>query len=261
MRTIETYERFHRHIRAWAAGEVDCLLVAGTPGTGKSHSYQGVLGNRHYHQFSARKSPLRVYCDLYDDPTLPVIFDDISALFKDDNFVDMLKSLCETDRKIIRWGTTTSKLDGRKCSFVCTSPVLIVLNKIPDRNPDVKAVLDRCDGIRFKPTKAEIIARMREIFPNDGYLIDIMSELPVLPTLRTLVKARRWAQSEHLDLLEELFGECGVPEPIRDLIEIMRAHPEPEWCGRYLSKTGLTDRTYRRHKVLACEVLACGGSS
>ena len=260
MRKIDTYERFQRHIQAWVEGEVDCLLVVGKPGTGKSHSYKDVLGNRRYHQFSARKSPLRVYCDLYDSPTLPVAFDDISALLTDDNFIDMLKSLCETGRKVIRWGTTTSKLDGRKSSFICTSPVLIVLNKIPDKNPDVHAILDRCDGIRFEPTKAEIISRMREIFPEDEYLIDIMADLPILPTLRTLVKARRWARSKHLDLLEELFGECGVPRPVNALLEIMQAQPEERWCELYVEATGLTDRTYRRHKALASEVLACHGS-
>jgi len=260
MRKIDTYERFHRHICAWADGEVDALLVVGKPGTGKSHSYKDVLGNRKYHQFSARKSPLHVYCDLHDEPTLPVVFDDISDLLTDNNFIDMLKSLCETGRKVVRWGTTTSKLDDRKRSFVCTSSILIVLNKIPDKNPDVKAILDRCDGIQFEPTKIEIISRMRDVFPDDGHLIDIMSEVSVMPTLRTLVKARCWAKSEHLKLLEELFSECGVPKPVSTLIEIMKAHPEDQWCRRYVEMTGLTERTYRRHKALASEVLICRGS-
>ena len=187
----------------------------------------------------------------------PVVFDDISALLTDNNFLDMLKSLCETGKKSIRWGTTTSKLDVRAKSFNCTSPVLIVLNKIPDKNPDVRAILDRCDTIRFNPTKVEIIKRMREIAPNDSHLIDLIAELPVLPTLRTLVKARQWAQSQHLDLLEELFAECGVPEPVSVLITIMQNHPEAQWCRRYVETTGLTDRTFRRHRAIATELLAC----
>ena len=50
MRKIETYDRFHRHIRAWAAREVDCLVVLGEAGTGKTHSYRDVLGNRSCHE-------------------------------------------------------------------------------------------------------------------------------------------------------------------------------------------------------------------
>jgi hypothetical protein len=257
MRLITTYERYHRHVQAWAEREIDCLFVLGKPGTGKSISYKTIMGNRRHHLFSARKSPLQTYCDLYDAPNLPVVFDDISALLTDSNFIDMLKSLCETGRKVIRWGTTTSKLDNRTREFTCTSPVLIVLNRLPQKNPDVMAILDRCDGIQFEPNKREIIERMRVVFPDDGHLIDIMAELPVLPTLRTLVKARQWAQSKNLDLLEELFAECGVPEPVEALLAIMQAHPRADWCSHYQEATGLTDRTYRRHKAIARELLAC----
>ena len=261
MRVIETYERYHRHIHAWVEREIDCLFVLGSPGAGKSESYRRSLGNRPYHLFRARKSPLTVYCDLYDDPSWPVVLDDISALTKDDNFIDMLKSLCETGRKEIRWGTSTPKLGDRKRRFVCTSPILIVLNKLSEKNPDITAILDRCDAIRFAPTKSEIIDRMREIFPEDEKLIDLIAELPVLPTLRTLLKARQWARSKHLNLIEELYAECGVPKAIRTLTDIMETRPEREWCSHYLAATGLTDRTYRRHKAIADELINCRGSA
>ena len=257
MRKVNGYGRLHRHVRAWADDEIDCLLIVGRPGTGKSYSYKEVLGNRRYHMFSARQSALQVYCEVHDDPELPVILDDISALLTDNNFIDMLKNLCETSRKVLRWGTTTPKLEGRKRSFVCTSSVLIVLNEIRDKDPDVRAILDRCDVIYFDPTKTEVINRMREIFPEDGHLIDLIAELPVLPSLRTLVQARQWARSKHLDLLEELCDECGVPQPVSTLINIMQNHPDEQWCQRYVEATGLTDRSYRRHKAIASGLLAC----
>lgn len=257
MRKIESYERFERHIRAWAEREVDCLLALGTPGTGKSSSYKQLLREGSYHLFSARKTPIQVFAELYDAPSKPVIFDDISALLKDANFLDMLKALCETGKKTIRWGTTTAKLEGRATSFVSTAPVLIVLNRMPNKNEDVRAVLDRCDAIEFAPTKAEVLARMRVIFPGENELIDLLAELPVLPSLRTLVKAKQWAQSQHLRLTEELFSECGVPEPVVRLVEIMQGCQESEWCERYIEATGLTDRTYRRHKAIATEINSC----
>lgn len=257
MRKIESYERFERHICAWIEREIDCLLVLGRPGTGKSHSYRELLPEGSYHLFSARKTPLQVYTELYDAPSKPVIFDDISALLKDANFLDMLKALCETGKKTIRWGTTTAKLEGRATSFVSTSPVLIVLNRMPNKNEDVRAVLDRCDAIEFVPTKAEVLARMRVIFPGDSELIDLLAELPVLPSLRTLVKAKQWARSKYLSLTEELFSECGVPDPVVRLVEIIQEFRESEWCERYIAATGLTDRTFRRHKAIATEIIAC----
>ncbi len=102
---------------------------------------------------------------------------------------------------------------------------------------------------------------MRQLFPADCDLIDLMERLPVIPTLRTLVKARQWRQSRHLDLAEELLDECGVPQAVRQLAEIMETKTEREWCSAYVAATGLTDRTYRRHKLLAEQIITCRKSA
>ena len=173
----------------------------------------------------------------------------------------MLKSLCESGRRTLHWGTTTSKLEGRPRTFVCTAPVLIVMNKIPSRDADVAAILDRYDAIEFAPTKSEVIARMHELFSAEAELIDLIAELPKLPSLRTLIKARRWQNSKHLKLVEELLAECGAPQAVVHLARIIESHPEGEWCTRYLVETGLTDRTYRRHKRLALQLVECRASA
>ena len=102
----------------------------------------------------------------------------------------MLKNLCERGPATIRWELSTPKLEGRVTSFKCTSPVLILPNTLPAKNPDLLAVLDRCHNFEFLPTKVQVIAYMREYFPNDGKLIDLMEELAVMTSLRTLMKAR-----------------------------------------------------------------------
>ena len=120
MRKVDTYDRFHRHIRAWVARRIDCLVVLGKPGIGKSWAARTAVGDRPCHSFSARQTPIEVYNRLYDHPDWPVMFDDVPALLQDHIFVDMLKNLCETGGKTIRWGTTTDRLQGREKSFDCT---------------------------------------------------------------------------------------------------------------------------------------------
>jgi hypothetical protein len=261
MRTIATYSRFDRHIAAWVAGEISALCVVGSPGNGKSYSYESALRGMPYHLFRARRTPIKVYNELYDHPDWPVVFDDISALLRDDNFLDLLKSLCELlTARTIHWATSTDKLEGRANSFRCTSKILLIMNEIPKNRPDVFAVLDRCDAIRFEPKKREVIARMRHAFPHDTALIDLIEKLAVLPSLRTLIKARQWQNSKHLDLVEELRSECGIPEAVNSLVQIMTRHPEGEWCQRYIRETGMTERTYRRHKLQASQVAECSVS-
>ncbi len=257
MKKVPTYERFHRYMLAWLARDFGCLTICGDPGVGKSWAARELLKGRPYHWFSAKQTPLLVYNQLCDNPHWPVVFDDVSGMMRDSNFVDMFKNLCEDGVATVRWGSTTAKMKARPTRFQCTSPVLTLLNRMPAKNPDVEAVMDRWQSLEFKPIKSQIIAYMREYFRADGELIDLLADLPVMPSVRTLIKARQWARSEYLDLHEELLAECGAPEGVSVLIEIMERFPKKEWCSRYLEATGRNERTYRRHKRLAEQVLAC----
>ncbi len=257
MRTIKQYGRYQRHINAWRDGDIEFLAVFGPPGVGKTHAYLACLGNRAYLRFGGRQSPLEVYKALHDAPHLPVVFDDVAALLRDDCFRDMLKGLCDAPPRIVRWATSTTRLDGRSTSVICTGPVLIVLNKLPSDDEDIAAVLDRFDAVRFQPSKEEIITRMRALWPADRELIDLLAELPGIPSLRTLVRARRWQRSPHLEVIEELLDECGAPQPVVLLATIMVSQPENTWCRTYRERTGLTDRSYRRHKRIAEQLVAC----
>ncbi len=260
MKKIKTYQRFFAFLLAWLDRSIESLVVVGTPGVGKSWAGRELLKGRPHHWFSARQTPLQVYNQLCDNPDWPVVFDDVPALLTDGDFVDMFKNLCVDGVATVRWGSPTAKLEGRPTSFRCTSPVLILLNKMPYADPDVVAVPDRCHNIEFKPVKSEVIAYMRKYFPGDGELIDLLADLAIMPNIRTLLKARQWARSEYLNLREELLADCGVPEGVALLIEIMERFPKAEWRDRYMKATGQTDRQFRRNRKAAAEVLACRGT-
>ncbi len=257
---VKEYKRFYRYMKRWAFRRIESLIVVGTPGVGKSWTAMRLLRGRPHHWFSARQTPLEIYRRICDAPHIPIVFDDVAALLRDKTFLDLLKNLCERGTSTLRWGTNTHLLEGRPTSFRTTAKVLIFLNSLPKKNEgDLAAVLDRCHHFDFRPDKSQVIAYMREYFPDDRKLIDIMEMLTVRPTLRMLGKIRDLDDGSDEDgsLYEEVFAAFGVAEAVVTLIDIMERFPKDEWCERYMKATDQTDRQFRRNRKIAAELLAC----
>ena len=70
-------------------------------------------------------------------------------------------------------------------------------------------------------------------------------------------KALKWRDSAHLDLVEELLAECGVPDAVYQLVRIMETEAENVWCSRYKKRTGKSERSFRRDRKLAEQLVAC----
>ena len=254
------YERFYRYMKGWAFRSIDSLIVVGTPGVGKTFTAKKLLRGRPHHWFSAKQTPLEIYTHICDAPRIPIVFDDVAALLRDKTFLDLLKNLCERGTSTLRWGTNTHLLEGRPTSFRTTAKVLIFLNSLPKKNEgDLAAVLDRCHHFSFEPDKAQVIAYMREYFPDDRKLIDLMETLSVRPTLRMLGKIRDLDDGieDGGSLYEEVASIFGVPDAVVTLIDIMERFPEDEWCKRYMEATTHGDRQFRRNRKIAAELLAC----
>ena len=258
MRTVHNYERFHRHILAWASGEIENLIVLGAPGLGKSWAVSNALVNIQKLWFGGRTTALEAYLQIHDFRNQCVVFDDVSALLKDNNFLDLLKGLLEHGPSTIKWNTSTALLEHRPKSFITSSRCLVLLNQIPDKCPHVRAILDRCDVISFEPAKAEIINYMRSNFSQDRELIDMLVELPIANiTVRLLQKMRSWRDSEYLSLHTELASECKMNESVSQLLDIMKQFDEQEWSKRYAEIVGKSVRSFQRDKKLADQIIDC----
>ena len=274
MRKVTTFDQFRRNVRSWAEGYIQTLLVVGPPGVGKTTTIREVIAkvqeeNKEKstdpdppeepgcHHLTGRMSAIEVFRLLRDEPLSLVVFDDLSGILGDRHFITLLQQLCETRPfRWISWKTNAPILKGEKTGFVCVARVLVVLNKVPRNNEPLQAVLDRMDAISFEPTKAEILTKMRQVWPEHPDLIDLLVDLPVEPSLRHLVKAIGWQKSPHLNEVEELLSECGVPEPIQCLYRIMLSEPEASWLARYREKTGKSERSFRRHKRTVRKLIA-----
>ncbi|HOW73589.1 MAG TPA: hypothetical protein PKY77_23555 [Phycisphaerae bacterium] len=236
--------------------------MVGKGGLGKTHEYEQALEGGPYHQFRGRVSGFDMFLQVQEYPDWPIVFDDVKRLMVDPEAVDIMKQLAETTReRTIRWNTTA--LEDAQKEFVCTSRILVVLNALPTCNPDIEAILDRFDTIEFSPTKAEVIGRMRSFAENQAD-VDLIATLPVVPSLRTLVKYQDWKRSE-LDPVEELLAECGVSDEVVAIMSIMEHFPQRQWIKQYQTVTGknyeAAKRDWTRKRATAAQLVEAAAKS
>lgn len=256
MRKVETYERLENFYNAWVDGDVPRLAIVGRGGTGKTHGYEN-LRLPSMHRFVGRTSALKIYETVLDDPSLPIVFDDIRQLLKDPACLDLMKQLCERRKtRTIRWRTRAVPVDRQ--SFICTSSVLMVLNWIPKNDHDVDAILDRFDVLHFDPTKSEIIKRMR-LFAKSQKDVDLFAEIDIIPSLRTLEKFQDWKKSPHINELEELYSECGVSQDVMTVCKLLESQSRTK-IKDYAAMTGKSysaaKRDFARKSQVARQLLA-----
>lgn len=235
-RPVQTYDRLDRLYRAWSKGDVPFLAVVGRGGIGKTHGYESL--EIPCHLFRGKTSPVQMYMDVMAAPAMPIVFDDIRRLMKDDDSIDLMKQICDSKPvRTIRWRTTTHLIPADSRSFECSSSVLVVLNHVLSNDPDVEAIIDRFDAIEVVPTKAEIIARMR-IFARCQDDVDTLEQLPIDPTLRHLKRFEQWKEADDLDEIEEVLSLCRIPQPLLQMMQILETTPTHQRIKAYQKLSG-----------------------
>ena len=243
-RKVDTYDRLERFVRSWMKGAPPMLAIVGPAGRGKSSAYEQALNGKPYHLFRGRTTAIHLYTEVKERPHLPIVFDDVRQLLREPSTIDTMKQLCDSrPERQIRW--RTKALPDAERQFACTSTCLVVLNEVRRNDPDVEAIIDRLDVIRFDPTKAEIIRKMRS-FAKCQRDVDVIAEAPVLPSLRTLIKYQYWKESEELDEVRELYDECGVPDSIQMIMSIIDTCPRKDWIKTYQQSCGKSYEAAKR---------------
>ena len=136
------------------------LLLYGETGLGKTYSIMKafneigvpfVLVNGHI-------TSLELYHFLFEHRTENIVLDDVNVLENDDN-LNMLKACLSDNSRVVHYHTTSSKLRVPK-QFVFEGRILILLNEIPKKMENLKAVESRFLTYELKlsyETKLEII--------------------------------------------------------------------------------------------------------
>jgi hypothetical protein len=157
---LTTYAGLDRHVRAFARGTFNLLILLGAPGLQKSRVVRDALPDACWIECHA--TPLGIYRRLWECRDEPVVIDDVDSLHANRAAVRLLKALCQTEpRKTIAWESDAPALRREEIPrrFSTSSRVLIVANDWRTLNANVAALEDRGHVLAFEPAALEVHLR------------------------------------------------------------------------------------------------------
>lgn len=148
--TLITESVAKRHIKA--------LILAGSPGLGKSHTVLSTMQQSkvNHYVISGSIKATGLYKALHDNRSSIVIVDDADQIFSDETSLNLLKAACDTkENRIISWLSETKMVDTNEIpierSFNFTGSLVVITNydieamanKKTKLAPHLKALLSR----------------------------------------------------------------------------------------------------------------------
>jgi len=190
---VTTYSELERYARAFAEGHLNLLMLCGAAGLGKSQCVRRVVGEDAC-WIDGNATPFGIYMQAYEHRNMPVVLDDVDALYRDRNGIRLLKALAQTEKvKRLCWQTDARTLDRRGIprEFTTTSRAVIIANEWKSLNADVAAVEDRGHFLLFEPAAVEVHCQAGGWFWNQEVFDFVADHLHLLShhSLRTYVLA------------------------------------------------------------------------
>jgi hypothetical protein len=155
---LKTYAELAAYVRAFAAGNLQLLMLFGPPGVGKSRAVRRAL-DRCVGWISGQATPLGIYLEAYAHRHHPLVLDDVDGLYADRGGIRLLKALCQSEpTKTLSWHTATPILRRREVPshFTTSSRVALIGNDWKTLNADVAALEDRGHVLLFEPSALEV---------------------------------------------------------------------------------------------------------
>jgi len=154
-----------------ANGNSNGLIVEGSCGLGKSFNIIKALkdSKKEFVYCSGFSSTLDFYHFLYENKDKIIFFDDMKNIFKSEASLELLKAglYSPTDKRIIRYNSTTPKLRVPK-EFIFEGSIIVALNELNNKqNEDLKAVIDRVLYLQIRFSYEEKIKVIKELVKQD----------------------------------------------------------------------------------------------
>ena len=221
---VEDFAEFRELVRAWIEGHYELMVVLGRPGVGKSETVERLMfdakgkPNQKWAYIKGKITPLTLYQTLYDFRLLPIVFNDVDTLLKEETTVSLLKCVCDTSKvKHVQWTSTHASFGTLPKSFDSISRVLLIANSWERVNQNISALHNRGVVILFRPSAVEVHREIgesgwfddRDVWEFIGRNLFLM----IQPDLRFYLHARnhKLAGRDWKDLTLRML-EVGVDE-------------------------------------------------
>jgi len=180
MLEIHSYKELQKYIKAFGEKKLNSLIVISRGGLGKTHLALENVVRKDPLFLSGHLTSLEFYKRLYrknaQEEDFLLVLDDLDAFLSNAINVSLLKQVSDTkENKLVKYNTTSPRLDKDEASFTTRCKTLVLMNQNPrnSTNNNIQALLDRSHVIRFTPTNQEILNKIKE-FATDKKIIKFL---------------------------------------------------------------------------------------
>lgn len=227
---IKTYKELKEYFEMFKNQNADILIVMSKAGYGKTSLLKEVMGKSDYVYINTHSTPLKTYLELYEKKDMPVVFDDLDCIFRSGIMTSLLKALADTSTvKELHYHSTSKILGEAPESFKTSSNVCLLVNEFNVDNPTLKPLIDRGFFIEFKPSKEEILNRIKVIAKSQSLTESEKCVLDFIEknylkienlSLRTYVKALQLYRDNQENWRERFMQMVGFDEKIIEYIKV-----------------------------------------
>lgn len=252
--TITTYESLQEIIQHFMLDIYELLIIEGAQGIGKSSAIKQVF--RHldpdtdYCWLEGRISPPVFYEKLYEYLDSWIILDDCDSLLSEKANLNLLKTLCQTDRdKRVSWQTTRKLPHNIPSSFYTSSTVIMITNEFKKLGVHLRAIEDRGLHVLFQPSIASVHAYAQKLCSTEVYsffemFLHTIQDL----SLRQYVIAERLYQ-QGLEWRQIVSNSWQLDTMVQLYITVTIEYPhlsQEERKEKFLTLSKKSEKTYNR---------------
>jgi len=249
----KTYKDYKQYMKAFKEKQLNLLVVVSRGGLGKTFISEEELLEEAPLVFTGHVTPMSMYKELYlrhqEEEDFLVIFDDVDALMLNKTNIALLKQLCDTrEIKQLKYSTTSHSLHIPK-EFNTKCKVLMLMNDLNPKDPNLKALMSRAHLINFIPSDTEILANIRT-FGEDKEILDFISVYaPFSKTLNLRVYKRAIELKEaKLDWHSTIINELNVDPLLLEVHQLLSKYKTDKERDKKFSGGRAT--YYRKKKLL-----------